>query len=98
MNEGTASCVAKMAGPPAGDKCSLEKSEALKTADYEALAATASSGIALLDFTEFFCPVNCEPVLFGGVIYSDSHHMTKTFSETFVKPLRDRLIEAGLRF
>ncbi len=98
MNEGTAACVAKISTSDSGEKCSLEKAEALKSVDYEALAAMNLSGVVLLDFTDFFCPVNCEPVLFGGVIFSDSHHMTKTFSETFSKPLLDRLSEAGLVF
>jgi hypothetical protein len=39
MNEGTAACVARISTSESGDKCSLEKAEALESTDYEALAA-----------------------------------------------------------
>ncbi|NBX23221.1 MAG: acyltransferase [Microbacteriaceae bacterium] len=98
MNEGTSSCVAKVFNSRAGTQCALPKSEALISTDYEALAASLSAQAILVDFTDFFCPDDCQPVLFGAVVYSDSHHMTQTFSETFAYPLRDRLREAGIIF
>jgi hypothetical protein len=82
----TLACVeAAIAGrEPAGLRCALPRSQAVKT-DPAALAAQQlrSPRVQVIDLTRFFCnSLLCYPVIGGALVYKDTDHLTRVFATT----------------
>lgn len=81
MAEDTGVCVQTHALAPA--ECNVPRAVAFAYPDVEAQAGARVAGVKVIDFSSVFCSTSCRPVIFGGVVFSDSHHMTATFSRSF---------------
>jgi hypothetical protein len=69
---------------PAGLRCAVPRSQALKT-DPAALAAQQlrSPRVHVIDLTSFFCDARlCYPVIGGALVYKDADHLTRVFAAT----------------
>lgn len=93
MREDTAACVASHQASPAS--CDVTLAESFAYPDLEAEAGADVPGVSVLDFSSVMCSSVCHPVIAGAVVFSDSHHMTATFSRSFVPVLTERLQKLG---
>jgi peptidoglycan/LPS O-acetylase OafA/YrhL len=88
-------CVAASLDAP--EVCDQSRLEVLDAVDDPLLAATAASGVGLVDLTDWIClPTTC-PVVVGNVlVYRDRHHLTATYAQTLEPAMTARLRELGL--
>jgi hypothetical protein len=80
-----------------GSSCSMDKSESLNPAVYEAQLAAASGlpNVHFIDLTDQLCEGNvCPAIQKGMVIYRDSNHLTKKFASTLTPELEAQLLSA----
>jgi SGNH domain (fused to AT3 domains) len=71
-------------GEPAGERCAVPRSQAVKT-DPAAIAAYQldSPRVQVIDLTRFFCDSQlCYPVIGGALVYKDVDHLTRVFAAT----------------
>lgn len=68
--------------------CDQEINSSFTAKDVEYETAQMNSNVSTLDFTDYFCDkTHCFTSIGGAVIYSDSHHITKTFSKSLAPAL-----------
>lgn len=96
MSEGTSICVAKNQGSP--EKCGVTLTAAFAYPDLEAEAAHDKTDVGVIDVSKVFCSAECHPVIAGAIAFSDSHHMTATFSRSFAPVLTKQLAALGWPF
>ncbi|MEV4901996.1 acyltransferase family protein [Citricoccus sp. NPDC055426] len=80
-------------------ECAVARDEALslggRAAQQEALDAV--DGMPSIDLAALICPAEaCSPVVGGVLVYSDSNHLTASYSETLAPALEQALDEEGL--
>lgn len=62
-----------------------------------ALAECAVDGMPSIDLAALICPADaCSPVVGGVLVYSDSNHLTASYSETLAPALEQALEDEGL--
>lgn len=87
-------CLIKSVGTP--EACAVTQASG-ESEDYAVAAAEGVDGVVVVDLTDLLCRDGMCQVAVGGVtVYRDSHHLTKTFSETLAPTLARRLDEMGL--
>ena len=63
--------------------CTVPREDVLSEEDPLAIAAAATPGVTLLDFTDTFCSADeCFVVIAGANVYRDQDHLTVTFAGT----------------
>lgn len=86
-------CVAEH--PDALSRCSFDPvlPERENASVLQRAAAAAVPGVEVADLTPWICPEGWCPAVLGDVLtYRQGSHLTKTFVETLVPPLRDVLV------
>ena len=85
-------CLATKGGTVA--TCSTPASKALTaTSPVDVAAATSGSPAAVIDFTDLICPgTTCAPVVGNVIVYSDSNHLTRSYTLSLEPYLSQRLL------
>lgn len=88
-------CVAARLDAPVA--CDQPREAVLEAHEDPLVAATATSGVPLIDLTDWICrPAVC-PVVVGNVlVYRDRHHLTATYAQTLEPAMTARLRGLGL--
>jgi peptidoglycan/LPS O-acetylase OafA/YrhL len=93
MAEDTSICIAKHY--TGAESCTVPLSVAFAYSDFEAEAGAKKTGVSVIDVSKVFCSASCHPVVAGAIAFSDSHHMTATFSRSFAPVLTKQLAALG---
>ncbi len=77
---------------PDGGECDIPRSQSLLPENPAAHVAGLPDTVSLIDMTDAFCDEStCPAVIDGMVVYTDSQHLSRTFSESLAPELEDQL-------
>lgn len=76
----------------ANDFCAQPENVAVGTTDALVEAARRTAGATLVDLTDIYCPDHlCDAIIGNVVVYTNRDHVTRTWADTLVTPLADRI-------
>jgi len=84
-------------GPDAVSKCSVSRKIGFRHADHLAEVIKELPGVIYADFSDVFCNAKfCPPVIGAQIVYRDTNHLSRTFTEKHLKPRLAALISKEL--
>ena len=97
MGKDVADCVS--ANPTKLTKCATPRDEALNEIPRPEIDAVEEvSSVKLIEMDNWVCPDadTCPAVVGNTLVWRDSHHLTRTYSESLTEPLAEKLAAVGV--
>ena len=84
-------------GPTAEFECAVSRKVGFKHADHLAEVIKELPGVIYADFSDVICkPTLCPPFIGSDIVYRDTNHLSRTFSEKYMQPRLDALLSKEL--